>query len=108
MPSPVKVERLSKVYVKARSLREMFVRPFARAQRIQALADVSLEVREGEIFGLLGPNGAGKTTLLKILTGLVSPTAGRAWVAGSDVSRAHVAVRASVGFVTSEERSFYW
>ena len=108
MPSAVKVERLSKVYVKARSLREMFVRPFARAQRIQALADVSLEVREGEIFGLLGPNGAGKTTLLKILTGLVSPTAGRAWVAGSDVSRAHVAVRASVGFVTSEERSFYW
>ena len=108
MSYAVEVENLSKEYVKARSLRELILRPLRRAGRVTALSEASLEVRKGEIFGLLGPNGAGKTTLLKILTGLVAPSSGCARVAGFDVSHSHVAVRASVGFVTSEERSFYW
>jgi len=108
MANAVEVDRLCKVYVKARSLRDLFLRPFAPAERVQALADVRLEVRRGEVFGLLGPNGAGKTTLLKILTGLVAPSSGAARVNGFDVARSHVAVRASIGFMTSEERSFYW
>jgi ABC-2 type transport system ATP-binding protein len=49
----------------------------------EALRGVSLEVREGELFGLLGPNGAGKSTLVKIACGLVRPTAGSASVAGA-------------------------
>jgi ABC-2 type transport system ATP-binding protein len=65
-------------------------------------------VREGEIFGLLGPNGAGKTTLLKILSCLIIQNRGTAVINGFDTLRAEMKVKASIGFVTSDERSFYW
>jgi ABC-2 type transport system ATP-binding protein len=108
MPAAIRAENLTKVYVKRRSLREMALRPFGKAEHITALHDVSLEAGEGEIFGLLGPNGAGKTTFLKILACLVLPTEGRAVVNGSDVAHDGRAVKRSIGFVTSDERSFYW
>jgi ABC-2 type transport system ATP-binding protein len=108
MTVAVLAENLTKVYVKRRSLREMAPHPFRRAERVTALRDISLETRAGEIYGLLGPNGAGKTTLLKILAGLVLPSAGRALVGGVDVARDDRAVKRSIGFVTSDERSFYW
>jgi len=108
MPAAILVESLTKVYVKRRSLREVALQPFRRAERVTALSGLSLETRAGEIYGLLGPNGAGKTTLLKILAGLVLPTSGRAVVNGVDVARDDRAVKRSIGFVTSDERSFYW
>ncbi len=108
MSVAIVAERLTKVYVKRRSLREMALRPLRRAERITALDGLSLETRAGEIFGLLGPNGAGKTTFLKILAGLVLPTAGRALVGGADVARDEGGVKRSIGFVTSDERTFYW
>ena len=108
MTTAIRAESLSKVYVKRRSLREVIVHPFRRAERITALADLNLEVQAGEFFGLLGPNGAGKTTLLKILAGLVLPTSGRALVQGVDVARDDQAVKRAIGFMTSDERSFYW
>jgi ABC-2 type transport system ATP-binding protein len=108
MSVAILAENLTKVYVKRRSLLDLALRPFRRAERVTALADLSLETRSGEIFGLLGPNGAGKTTFLKILAGLVLPTQGRAFVNGVDVARDDRAVKRSIGFVTSDERSFYW
>ena len=108
MPAAIRAEELGKIYVKRRSLREMARRPFGSAERVTALRDVSFEVRPGEVFGLLGPNGAGKTTLLKILTCLVLPSGGRALVDGLDVARDEPRVKRSIGFVTSDERSFYW
>jgi ABC-2 type transport system ATP-binding protein len=56
-------------------------------RRVEALKDVSLQVRQGEIFGLLGPNGAGKTTLLSCIEGLHRPDRGSICVAGVDVLR---------------------
>jgi ABC-2 type transport system ATP-binding protein len=72
-------------------------RPPARA--VRALEDVSLEVREGEIFGFLGPNGAGKSTLIRLLLGFLHPTAGRATVLGMDTERDSEAIRARVGYL---------
>jgi len=108
MSAAVLVENLSKVYVKRRSLRELALHPLRRPERVAALQGISLETRAGEICGLLGPNGAGKTTFLKILAGLVLPTGGRALVGGIDVARDDRAVKRTIGFVTSDERSFYW
>ncbi|MGI5448958.1 ATP-binding cassette domain-containing protein [Streptomyces sp. CA-243310] len=64
---------------------------------VRALRGLDLAVPEGTICGLLGPNGAGKTTALRILTTLTAPTAGRALVAGHDVTRAPGAVRRAIG-----------
>jgi len=98
---------LVKTFVKARSLREILVHPFGRAERIPALRGAELVVREGEIVSLLGPNGAGKTTLLKILSCLVLPDAGRAIVGGDDTIHEN-RVKRRIGLVHSDERSFYW
>src|SRR5438067_4931162 len=72
-----------------------------------ALDRVNLEVRPGELFGLLGPNGAGKTTLIKILTTLLAPSAGRAWVDGKDVVAEARAVRPLINMVSGGESSGY-
>jgi ABC-2 type transport system ATP-binding protein len=66
---------------------------------LEAVGGVSFAVAPGEVFGLLGPNGAGKTTTVRVLTTLLAPSAGRALVAGYDVSRDSLAVRASIGYI---------
>jgi len=69
---------------------------------VQALANVDLEVAQGEFFGLLGPNGAGKTTLISALAGLVRPDAGRLAVMGHDVVSDYRAARQLLGVVPQE------
>jgi len=64
-----------------------------------ALAGVSFEVREGEIFGVLGPNGGGKSTLFRILATMLAPSTGNASVAGYDVERQPAEVRRRIGVV---------
>jgi len=64
-----------------------------------AVEEVSFEVPRGELFGLLGPNGAGKTTLVRMLTTLLMPSAGQAWVVGHEISRAARRVRAVIGVI---------
>ena len=68
----------------------------------QALANVNLEIREGEIFALLGPNGAGKTTLINVVCGIVNPTEGRVTVDGHDIIRDYRATRSLIGLVPQE------
>jgi ABC-2 type transport system ATP-binding protein len=64
-----------------------------------AVDAVTFEVRRGELFGVLGPNGAGKTTLTRMLTTLITPTAGEATVAGADVTRQPERVRERIGVI---------
>ncbi len=73
-----------------------------RYQNLQALADVSLTVEQGEFFGLLGPNGAGKTTLISALAGLVRVDAGSLAVMGHDVVKDYRAARRALGIVPQE------
>ncbi len=77
------------------------------AKTIVALDRVSLAISQGEIFGLLGRNGAGKTTLIKILTTLLAPTSGQAFVNGLDVTRHVIPVRRRIAMVSGGEQSGY-
>jgi len=71
-----------------------------------AVDHLNLTTRTGEIFGFLGPNGAGKSTTIRMLCGLLTPTSGRALVAGHDVGREPEAVRQNIGYM-SQKFSLY-
>ena len=86
----LKIEKLTKIYSKKTS------------NKIKALNNLNLEVKEGEIFGLLGPNGAGKTTFLNILAGTVIKNSGTVNVWGYDLDKNPRQVRSSIGIVPQE------
>ena len=77
-----------------------------RFGEVQAVADVSFEVREGELFGFLGPNGAGKTTTINMLTGLARPDAGTIWIAGIDCTGNPKAAQHLIGVVPDESNLY--
>jgi ABC-2 type transport system ATP-binding protein len=72
------------------------------ASGLQALRNVDLEIRRGEIFALLGPNGAGKTTLISIVCGLVTRTSGAVRVDGRDIAEDPIGARKRIGLVPQE------
>jgi ABC-2 type transport system ATP-binding protein len=85
-PAVISVASLSKTY----------------ATGFQALKNVDLTIRRGEIFALLGPNGAGKTTLISIICGIVNPTIGSVAVDGHDIRDDYRAARSKIGLVPQE------
>jgi len=74
---------------------------------VRALENVSLRVMRGEVFGLLGPNGAGKTTLVKILTTLLLPSSGKAYVLGYDVEKEANHIRPMINLVSGGDTPGY-
>ena len=86
----LKIEKLTKIYSQK------------SPNKIKALNNLNLEVKEGEIFGLLGPNGAGKTTFLNILAGTVIKNSGVVNVWGYDLDQNPRQVRSSIGIVPQE------
>jgi len=86
MTAAISVSHLNKIY----------------ASGFQALRDINLDIRTGEIFALLGPNGAGKTTLISIVCGLVTPSSGSVTVDGHDIAAEYRTARALIGLVPQE------
>ncbi len=76
-------------------------------KQLAALKDIEIQVQPEELFGLPGPNGAGKTTLIKILTTLLAPTSGKAFVSGFDVSQEAHEIRTRINMVSGGESSGY-
>lgn len=74
---------------------------------VEALRGVSFKIYEGEVVGLLGPNGAGKTTTVKIISTLLLPDSGDAWILGYHVVRDANEVRKKIGMMLSVEKGFY-
>lgn len=85
---------------------------------LQAVQGVDFSIQKGEIFGLLGPNGAGKSTIISLLSGLLAPDAGEAFIMGHSVTQESEAARASLGVVpqdialypdlTAQENLVFW
>ncbi|MEA1902102.1 MAG: ABC transporter ATP-binding protein [Actinomycetota bacterium] len=69
---------------------------------VEALIDLDLEVKKGEVFGFLGPNGAGKTTMIRTILDLIRPTSGRASILGMDTHEHAVDLRNSIGYVPGD------
>lgn len=81
---------VSKKYIK--------VSPFEKIS-VQALDQISFDVRQGEIFGIIGPDGAGKTTLFRILTSLLLPDSGTITIEGRDVVKDYKSIRSMIGYM---------
>ncbi len=102
MPTVIEASGLYKTYIEKRGL----VR--RKVKKVEALKGISFKVEKGTVFGLLGPNGAGKTTTVKILSTLLVPDKGRAWIMGYDVLEEPEKVREIIGVSLSVERGFFW
>lgn len=102
----LEIRGLTKIFRPAFGKLRMLYHRSAR-QDVVALSNIDLTVQPGEILGLVGRNGQGKTTLVKTISALVEPTAGHVKVFGFDTRTQADRVRARVGLVGSDERSFY-
>lgn len=71
-------------------------------KRVEAVKNISLEVRPGEIYGLLGPNGAGKSTSMRIMAGLMHPDSGRVEICGIDNQAEPEKARGMVGYLATD------
>jgi ABC-2 type transport system ATP-binding protein len=67
---------------------------------LAAVDELTLDVAEGEIFGLVGPDGAGKTTTMRLLTSIMEPSGGEAWVAGYHIVRQAEQIKESIGYMS--------
>jgi ABC-2 type transport system ATP-binding protein len=108
MPYAVETRDLTRIFAGKKKRR--FRRPKENEEHlgpVTALDGVSIQIREGELFGMLGPNGAGKTTLIKILATLLLPTSGHAFVAGHDVAKDPFPIRQRINMVSGGETSGY-
>ncbi|MBP3762617.1 MAG: ABC transporter ATP-binding protein [Bacteroidales bacterium] len=95
----LKAEGLSKTFTLSRKQQKI---ERTDAKRKTAVDALSFSAYRGEIFGLLGPNGAGKTTTLRMLSTLIKPDSGDAWLDGCSVVSQPEEVRGKIGFLTSE------
>jgi ABC-2 type transport system ATP-binding protein len=81
---------------------------FGSPVRRAALDGMSIELAPGETAAVVGRNGAGKTTLIKIFAGLILPSEGEVFVGGADMLREPLAAKRMLGYMSPQERSFYW
>lgn len=109
MHTPViKVEDLSKCFTRRASIQQVVLHPLSPKTRINALHKINFTLGPGEILAVAGPNGAGKTTLLKILADLLTQDTGRIKFKTNQNGQNTNHTRSRIGYVASDERSFFW
>jgi len=108
MDYAIETSGLSKEFITPRIIYRAIAHPFTKQKTILAVNNITISIRKGELFCLVGPNGSGKTTFLKILSCLILPTRGNAVVFGYDILKKEDKVKAAIGLIIGDERSFYW
>jgi len=108
MKKVIEVSNVTKSFTVERPLHKQLFALFSPSRKVPALKNISFYVSSGEILGVLGPNGAGKTTLLRILADLLQADYGRLRICGRDSGRKNRGIRSRIGYVSSDERSFFW
>lgn len=110
--SAIVVDNLAKTFRVAKhhrgalgAIRNLFER---RYSEVRAVDGISFRVEAGEMLGILGPNGAGKSTTIKMLTGILTPTAGRVEVLGISPQRRRKEVAARIGVVFGQRTQLWW
>src|SRR5438477_3388254 len=108
----IEIQQLAKtyrIYQKQEGLRAAVRGLFTRKHRmVEAVRGIDLTVEEGEFVAFLGPNGAGKTTTLKLLSGVITPTAGTATVLGHVPWRREDAYRRRFALVMGQKNQLWW
>jgi ABC-2 type transport system ATP-binding protein len=84
---------MNDIAIRTSKLRKVFA-------RFTALDGLDIEVNKGELFGLVGPDGAGKTTTMRLLTGIMTPTSGEAWVAGYSIRGEEELIKEEIGYMS--------
>ncbi|AUI69378.1 ABC transporter ATP-binding protein [Beggiatoa leptomitoformis] len=107
MNQAVEVIDVCKKFPMVSGYSDFFLQPLQK-KYMMALQDVNLVIPNNELFCILGANGAGKTTLLKILCTLMLPNSGTVLIQGLDVVQHASQIKRLIGYVLSDERSFYW
>ena len=97
-----------KTYLRHLPFYKQILLPLARRERIKALDSVSISMESGQILGVVGPNGAGKTTLLRILADILEQDTGTVSICGLRLGKKGYQIRGRIGYVSSDERSFFW
>ncbi len=108
MVEAIRTVSLTKIFEKNEKRRLALPGAKKRSQQIIAVDHVDLTIPQNTVFGLLGPNGAGKTTTIKLLSTLLLPEEGTAYVNGFDITKQANQVRSSIGVVAGGERGLYW
>ena len=104
----VEIRKVEKYFEIESPLYRRIWNPLTKNEGIYALRDISFRVESGMVLGVVGPNGAGKTTLLRILADLLEPTQGEVTICGRKLKKSAASMRSKIGYVSSDERSFFW
>lgn len=99
---------MTKKFLIAQPFYKRMLSPFKTPENFFALRDVSFNIDAGQILGVVGPNGAGKTTLIKILADVLETDSGQIMLCGRELRKYSRFLRGRIGYVSSDERSFFW
>lgn len=107
MKTVIEVRNIEKTFKRNKPLIKQFI-PFVRSKKYYALKNISFSVEAGQILALVGDNGSGKTTLIRIIADLLIADHGTVNLAGQDTKSKGCKIRKKTGYVSSDERSFFW
>jgi ABC-2 type transport system ATP-binding protein len=104
----VQASGIAKIFPIKQSLFRRICKPFGRTEKTCVLKDVSFDIEAGKILGVVGPNGAGKTTLFRILADVMTPENGEIFILGKLAGNCNHSIRRGIGYISSDERNFFW